>query len=201
MGSDYKANRFTYECPYCNKEMSGDFGDDVSCSDCEKTYETDWETSDDGWSCWLTGVENNFKSINKTNMAREIKFRAWDESQKYMAYQGTPDLENIQSFMHHFANKELMQFTGLLDANGKYIYEGDVVKWGHLKNSKELYHRIALVEINPDIQFKILNYFDTKNKKLLPTDNYIFKFGSFAYTSKELEVIGNIYEDSKLLNQ
>ena len=26
---------------------------------------------------------------------RTIKFRAWDESQKYMAIQGTPDLETI----------------------------------------------------------------------------------------------------------
>ncbi len=61
-------------------------------------------------------------------MNREIKFRAWDESQKYMAYQGTPDLETIQSFMHHFGDKELMQFTGLLDCNGKEIYEGDVIE-------------------------------------------------------------------------
>jgi GrpB-like predicted nucleotidyltransferase (UPF0157 family) len=32
---------------------------------------------------------------------REIKFRSWDKDAKYMAYQGTPDLETIQSFMHH----------------------------------------------------------------------------------------------------
>lgn len=60
-------------------------------------------------------------------MNREIKFRAWDESQKYMAYQGTPDLEEVQSFMHHFGNKILMQNTGLKDINGKDIYEGDIV--------------------------------------------------------------------------
>jgi hypothetical protein len=51
-------------------------------------------------------------------MMREIKFRAWDESQNYMAYQGTPDLETIQSFMHHFGDKLLMQFTGIKDKNG-----------------------------------------------------------------------------------
>lgn len=64
-------------------------------------------------------------------MNRDLKFRAWDESQKYMAYQGTPDLENIQSFIHHFGDKILMQFTGLLDKNGNEIYEGDVVTHLH----------------------------------------------------------------------
>lgn len=37
-----------------------------------------------------------------------IKFRAWDKSQNYMAYQGTPDLETLQSFIFHFGEDELM---------------------------------------------------------------------------------------------
>lgn len=59
---------------------------------------------------------------------REIKFRAWDETQRYMAYQGTPDLETIQSFMFHFGDKKLMQFTGLQDKNGVDIYEHDYLE-------------------------------------------------------------------------
>jgi uncharacterized phage protein (TIGR01671 family) len=59
---------------------------------------------------------------------REIKFRAWDESQKYMAYQGTPDLETLQSFIHHYGDEILMQFTGLTDSTGREIYEGDALK-------------------------------------------------------------------------
>ena len=60
---------------------------------------------------------------------REIKFRAWDESQKYMAYQGTPDLETIQSFMHHFGDKLIMQATGLVDKSKNEIYEGDIMTY------------------------------------------------------------------------
>ena len=69
---------------------------------------------------------------------REIKFRAWDASQKYMAYQGTPDLESIQSFMHHFGDKKLMQYTGIKDKNGKEIYEGDIFKIGAEKEVFEV---------------------------------------------------------------
>lgn len=69
----------------------------------------------------------------KLKNMREIKFRAWDESQKYMAYQGTPDLETLQSFMHHFGDQYLMQFTGLYDKNGNEIYEGDIIK-GETRN-------------------------------------------------------------------
>jgi len=62
-------------------------------------------------------------------MIREIKFRAWDQSQKYMAYQGTPDLETLQSFMHHFGDKELMQATGLFDKKGKEFFELDIATY------------------------------------------------------------------------
>ena len=64
-------------------------------------------------------------------MQRELKFRAWDKSQKYMAYQGCPDLETLYSFMFHYAGFKdclLMQSIDILDKNGDEIFEGDYIK-------------------------------------------------------------------------
>ena len=61
-------------------------------------------------------------------MAREIKFRGWTIN-GYMAVQGTPDLECLQLFMHHYSDAELMEFTGTFDKNGKEIYEGDILSF------------------------------------------------------------------------
>ena len=59
---------------------------------------------------------------------REIKFRAWDEKQNYLAYQGSPDLETLQSFIFHFGDKRLQQYTNCDDINKKPIFEGDFLK-------------------------------------------------------------------------
>lgn len=79
------------------------------------------------------------------------------------------------------------QFTGLTDKNGKKIFDGDIVKWGHLPGSEESPVRVASVEIKPDIQFN--------------SNVGLFYFGSFAYqkTKKFLEKIGNIYDNPELL--
>lgn len=49
---------FEYECPHCNEELNGSFGDNVYCSKCNKTYETEWDyVREDTPSSWLTGKE------------------------------------------------------------------------------------------------------------------------------------------------
>ena len=51
---------FTYDCPHCDEELTGSFGDDVYCPKCDKTYETDWDYLGDemDMGAWLTGVEH-----------------------------------------------------------------------------------------------------------------------------------------------
>jgi uncharacterized phage protein (TIGR01671 family) len=121
-------------------------------------------------------------------MGREIKFKFWLSHTNVMTFQHT-----LAEFP--FIIKELtagiipLQYIGLKDCKGNEIYEGDIVKWGHLKNSQENPVRIATVKIGPDIQL------DCKNIKT----PHIFHWGSFAYGSKQIEVIGNIYQNPELL--
>ena len=58
--------RFEYECPHCGNEMEGDFGEDVHCEKCNKTYETDWEYTNVEEGCmsaWLIGKETNSHAL------------------------------------------------------------------------------------------------------------------------------------------
>jgi uncharacterized phage protein (TIGR01671 family) len=109
---------------------------------------------------------------------RIIKFRAWDESQNYMAYQGTPDLETIQSFIYHFGDKTLMQYTGVSDVNGKEIYEGDIVVPTKFKDV-------------PNVVQYVQNGFYRVKKHGEKT--YVNPLGNC-----QIKVIGNIFESTKL---
>jgi len=58
---------------------------------------------------------------------KTIKFRAWDEYNQTMIY---PDEHFFKLKSHEILGRyeTVMQFTGLLDKNGKEIYEGDIVE-------------------------------------------------------------------------
>lgn len=139
-------------------------------------------------------------------MKREIKFRGWDQQAKewndnYSTKKGNrehlplPEMYDWQMLQEYSMDAlvesqfDIMQFTGLTDCNGVDIYEGDIVKWGHLAGSYEVPTRVAKVEINPDIQFVLLN------------GKHTFRFGNFSYKKTELalEIIGNIHENPELL--
>ena len=153
---------------------------------------------------------------------REIKFRAWDDHYKYMNYKvlvGTygewekvkddknytaccmwvePDKVDYKCEPHwtHFEpyHKDiyLMQYTGLKDKNGVEIYEGDIIDIHQTVNG---YNQFVIEYDNYKFSAR---YYNQKTKEIGSWYNYdldeLFELNEYE---KELEVVGNIYEDLK----
>ena len=122
-------------------------------------------------------------------MKREIKFRAWNKEDKIMIdlQKITPlalnDMMNTQLnlqgrsglFIPFFKELELMQYTGLHDKNGKEIYEGDIVDNDDYIEDAHCCNNLGKTAVE-------------------------FKDGCFVGMIGEIvEIIGNIYENPKLL--
>lgn len=117
---------------------------------------------------------------------REIKFRAWvidapEESpyENNTMYDWDSVVDDCNWFIkcNELVNDDydlksfiLMQYTGLLDKNGKEIYEGDIVYSTYYR------HNIEIEDI-----FTMYKWFDYPE-------------------SEEFEIIGNIYESKHLLD-
>ena len=137
---------------------------------------------------------------------RDIKFRAWDSFNNRMIQNDRilkicfvrsdhiPSLvvysnrnienhteirENDKQYCNEF---ELMQYTGLKDKNGKDIYEGDILTSAFSK-------RIVIFDENT-CSF-MLKDIDLRNEL----------FSLTKEKSKNLEIIGNIYENKELIGE
>ena len=139
---------------------------------------------------------------------REIKFRAWSYRNSDMAYpdEGFFFVEGVYSHFTIGANGEAMpasrdhdmtfesivfqQYTGLKDANGVEIYEGDICVNTNGRLAKCIYHE-------PSASFDFVASYLTGLTRLLQMLNC----GYSAQMSGKLIVIGNIYENPELLNK
>lgn len=124
---------------------------------------------------------------------RELKFRAWDKSQKYMAYQGNPDLETLSSFMFHFGEDIVLQSTGFFDKNENEIFEGDILSGWNEVDGKQVQSFLQVFWCNNDGAWKLDSSF---NQDKSSGDLLSEELSSFVY-----EISGNIYENPELLQR
>ena len=132
-------------------------------------------------------------------MSREFKFRVWDSSiNEYLqADQDNPYLYcklgisyNLSDIMFFYARPKnnrwvVQQFTGLKDAKGNPIYEGDILQFSDEDKGDEP------CEVIYELGMFGCNIIDTSNNK---------DFWQLYYIVTKLEpiVIGNVFENPKM---
>lgn len=134
-----------------------------------------------------------------------LKFRAWDRKRKEWYGSSSDDILTFYGFgifgectmlcmppVEYLQYLEITQFTGLLDKNGKEIYEGDVVKTLSFDRYDEDYSEIVLATVVYSGQSFYAKYLDENlNRQISGGNGFVLK--------SSVEVIGNIYENRDLL--
>ena len=113
---------------------------------------------------------------------REIKFRAfWDKWDSMYLF----DIYNVPN-LHEKA--VIMQYTGLKDKNGKEIYEGDIL------NYEYEYGKFCIADVYFEERTGLYRISKQINKH--QAINHILGLVSIC---RNMEIIGNIYENPELL--
>ena len=140
-------------------------------------------------------------------MNREIKFRAWDNENKYMITSKQGIFTALRNSMNITVqdngyynngdllkpNKEkytLMQYTGLKDKNGVEIYEGDILETCENYGIRERWLKYE-VKYNKELaQFILFPVIENGTYNNNNWDTPIY-----SYHEQAREIIGNIYEN------
>lgn len=129
---------------------------------------------------------------------RILKYRAWIKDKHKMekvssitfltnnSYTISTDNLDLYDF-YSYAEYVLMEFTGIKDKTGKEVYEGDIVRF--YDDYDEEYITTVV-------------FIDCLGAYGVEWDGFQSSFDDInEYYSKDIEVIGNIYEDPELLEK
>lgn len=133
---------------------------------------------------------------------REIKFRAWDKEFSQMIHNLGGDILGL-ALNGKYPNLEIMQYTGLKDKGGKWIYEGDIFKAKSVNNSKE--QLCYSVKWNDSYcrfmawheHFKCCYFLYNFSGYLIPIK---IADTELELDTRSIEIIGNIYENPDLID-
>lgn len=117
---------------------------------------------------------------------RQLKFKAWDKTDKFMT--DPFSLGSVNAGDGYDDEWVVLQFTGVLDKNGKEIFEGDVVSISAGYSGDHWYEKSIAKIIYDEFEFYPEN----------PHDEYGLTYQENPW--QEMTVIGNVYENPELLD-
>lgn len=139
---------------------------------------------------------------------REIKFRAWDGESKRMSKPFHIDelkFGYIKDIDNCVMDKDLvlMQFTGFKDKNGKEIYFSDIVKFSFNDpfDKSENYKGTAVITETINMGVGLLFDYDARGISFAVIEGGEIEEVWEDKRLWKIEVIGNIYENPKKLNE
>ena len=141
----------------------------------------------------------------KRTTNRVIKFRAWDGERMWDESLEICPADDAYGMTlgqatnpDNYGMKVLMQFTGLLDKNGKEIYEGDIVIYetlhGFSCDEEDWRSQGTKVSSPSVVEFEDGEFWPREYAQLVDDGYYSHRWFNF-------EVIGNIYENPELIEK
>jgi hypothetical protein len=145
---------------------------------------------------------------------RELKFRVWNPDEVQMMYF---TMDNIWFADRYLVQSKfnVQQYTGLKDWMGKEIYEGDIVSLTFkdldivkefYKQSKDTLLPLILEHIKDNVYTGQVKYDEPSEGSFGLLGQFTYYIGLIRFADlkclvgiKDIEVIGNIFENSELL--